>query len=129
MHRRWDEVVRQMRRFFRWLVPEGWLVVDYLNIYKRNPIAKEEREINGVRFLIERWQDNFSLHKRITVISPDGEEKSYQESVLKLTQGDLAYIAERCGFAVEHFWGDYEANPFVVERSPRLIMLARKPVS
>ncbi|GIV22608.1 MAG: SAM-dependent methyltransferase [Bacteroidia bacterium] len=126
---RWDELVRLMHRFVRWLAPEGWLVIDYLNIYRRNPITHEEREVEGIHFFIERWQTIFHLHKRITVTLPSGERKVYEEKVFKLTQGDLAQIAERSGLIVEDFWGDYTGAPFQVERSLRLILLARKPVS
>jgi hypothetical protein len=126
---RWDGIVRLFRRFSHWLLPEGWLVIDYINIYRRNPIVEEEREVEGVHFHIQRWQDAFCLYKNIRVVLPSGETHEYQEQLFKLTQGDLTQMAERVGLVVEDFWGEYDGSPFSVERSSRLILLARKPVS
>ncbi|GIV25077.1 MAG: hypothetical protein KatS3mg026_0769 [Bacteroidia bacterium] len=125
----WDGLLRLMRRFSSWLQPTGWLVVDYLNIYQRNPIAYEERQVGEIVFRIQRWQDAFSLYKRITVEDPAAGKHVFEEQVFKLTQGDLTGLAQRAGLTVVEFWGDYEAGPFDIEKSPRLILLAQKPVS
>lgn len=125
----WDGLVRLMRRFSSWLQPGGWLVLDYLNIYRCNPIAREERQVGAVTFLIERWQDALYLYKRITVQDPSAGQQVFEEQVFKLTQGDLTALAQRAGLEVVAFWGDYEGGPFRVEESARLILLAQKPVS
>lgn len=126
---RWDEVKSLTRRLASWLLPGGWLVVDYLNLLRRNPTPREERVIGDTRFLIERWQDNLILYKRITVIPPSGMPETYEERVFKLTEGDLYQMSERAGLEVKMVWGDYAGTPFNPIESPRLILLAQKPVS
>jgi hypothetical protein len=59
----------------------------------------------------------------------DGErEEVYEEVLYKLTQGDLATLAERVKLEVIAWWGDYEGRPFAVEESPRLILVGRAPL-
>lgn len=128
---RWDEVKQLVRRLSSWLLPQGWLVIDYLNIHKRNPLAEEERIIGNTRFIIKRWQDSFMLYKQITVYPANNgmEPRTYEERVLKLTEGDLYQMAERAGLEVKATWGDYDGQPFHPTESPRVILLAQKPVS
>lgn len=126
---RWEELLRLMRRFSSWLLPGGWLVLDYLNIHAANRTPSETRHINGIRFDIERRQEAFHLYKRITVTPPDGPTHTYEERVFKLTLGDILQLVERAGLTAEEIWGDYEGHPFADDHSPRLIVLARKPLS
>jgi hypothetical protein len=67
------------------------------------------------------------LYKRIRVRTGETEEV-YEEVLYKLTQGDLAMLAERVGLEVVDWWGDYEGGPFLVEESPRLILVGRAPL-
>ena len=123
----WDTVVRSMKALRSFLKPGGYLILDYLNIAQRNTTPQEVREIEGIRFEIARWQDSHGLYKRIRV--RDGErEEVYEEVLYKLTQGDLATLAERVKLEVIAWWGDYEGRPFAVEESPRLILVGRAPL-
>lgn len=126
---RWDELVRLIRRFGSWLLPGGWLVLDYLNVHRANRKPTETRLINDIRFDIERRQEAFHLYKRITVTPPSGPTETYEERVFKLTLGDMLQLIERASLSTEEIWGDYDGNPFVDDQSPRLIALARKPLS
>ncbi|MCS6895690.1 MAG: methyltransferase domain-containing protein [Bacteroidia bacterium] len=127
---RWDEVKSIVRRLASWLLPGGWLVIDYTNIHKANPVTEEELVINDNRFIIKRWQDSFMLHKSIQVYPADGSSPTtYEENVLKLTEGDLYQIIERAGLEIKATWGDYDGQLFQLTDSPRLIFLAQKPVS
>ncbi|MEM2126586.1 MAG: methyltransferase domain-containing protein, partial [Candidatus Methanosuratincola sp.] len=127
---RWDEVKQLTRRMGTWLAPQGWLVIDYINIHKRNPAAEEERIIGDTRFLIKRWQDSFMLYKQITVYANNGvDAQTYEERIFKLTEGDLYQMVERAGLEVKATWGDYDGQPFHPTESPRVILLAQKPVS
>mgnify|MGYP001144639771 FL=1 len=122
----WDTVVRSMKALRSFVRPGGYLVLDYLNIARCNQTPHEVREIGEVRFEVTRWQDSHALYKRIRVHA-EGEEEVYEEVLYKLTQGDLAALADRVRLNVVAWWGDYEGNPFSVEESPRLILIARAP--
>lgn len=126
---RWEELVCLLRRFASWILPGGWLVLDYLNIHQANRTPQETRHINGIQFDIERRQEAFHLYKRITVTPPDAPPQTYEERVFKLTLGDILQLMERAGLTVAEIWGDYEGRPFADDQSPRLITLAQKPLS
>lgn len=127
---RWDEAKAFIRRFANWLLPAGWLVIDYINIYTANFTPEEEVVIQGNRFVIKRWQDSYLLYKSIQVYPAESNQPEvYEEKVLKLTEGDLYQMIERAGLEVKATWGDYEGKPFQPTESPRLILLAQKPVS
>lgn len=124
----WDEVVASMRALRRFLKPGGYLVLDYLNIAHRNSTPEEHRELEGIQFFIRRWQDTHLLYKEIRV-QDKSTEFTFLEILYKLTQGDLASLAERVGLKVVGWWGDYQGGPFVVAESPRLILVAQAPTS
>lgn len=122
----WDTVVRSMKALRSFVKPGGYLVLDYLNIARRNPTPHEVREIEGVQFEITRWQDSHALYKRIQVHA-EGREEVHEEVLYKLTQGDLATLADRVKLNIVAWWGDYEGKPFSVEESPRLILIGQVP--
>ena len=122
----WDAVVRSLKALRSFIKPGGYLVLDYLNIARRNPTPREVREIGETRFEITRSQDSHAIYKHIRVHA-EGKEETYEEVLYKLTQGDLAALADRVKLNVIAWWGDYEGNPFSVEESPRLILVGRAP--
>jgi SAM-dependent methyltransferase len=59
-------------------------------------------------------------------VGPAGD---VQRLVVPLTMrytfpGELRWLLEKCGFALEHLYGDYDRSPFV-DGAPRLLALAR----
>ncbi|MCS6789606.1 MAG: methyltransferase domain-containing protein [Bacteroidia bacterium] len=126
---RWDEAKREVALLASWLEPMGWLVIDYLNIQKANPHPYEEIPYNDSIIVVERTQDSFALHKKVTVRHSDGSQEVFHERVLKLTEGDLSQMIERAGLQLQETWGGYTGVPFSAADSPRLILLAQKPAS
>ncbi|MEN2992557.1 MAG: methyltransferase domain-containing protein [Bacteroidia bacterium] len=120
---RWEDFLRLVQRLASWLQPGGWLIIDYLNIYCCNSKAEETLQRAGYTFHIRRWQDAHFLYKQIEI-----EGETYLESLFKLTQGDFYQALARSGLNVQATWGDYTATPFLPEESPRLILLAQKPL-
>ena len=111
------------------LKPRGTLVIDYLNVRhaELGLVPEEIVERDGTTFRISRWSDRMSFYKRIVVQSAhmDGAMQ-FQERVAKLTLADFSFMLALCGLEIEQRFGDYELSPFDVERSPRLILVARK---
>lgn len=121
-----NEVEQEIKLLGDWLHPEGWLVLDYLNVQKANSLSYEEVPYNGSILIIERSQDSLALYKKITVRHANGSQEVFHECVFKLTEGDLSLMIERAGLRVQEVWGDYTGAPFSVAQSPRLIFLAQK---
>lgn len=111
------------------LKPEGTLVVDYLNVRhaEQRLVPEETIERDGTIFRVSRWSDREAFFKRIVVQRPGTDEPvEFRERVAKLTLADFTFMFALCGLEIEHRFGDYELSPFDAERSPRLILVARK---
>src|SRR5262249_31573611 len=100
---------------------------DYLNVeLAERHLAREETiERNGATYHISRWTDADHIFKRITLGDPSAP-RDYVERVAKLTLEDFRFMFALCDMSVEQVFGDYRLEPFDVERSPRLIVIARK---
>jgi SAM-dependent methyltransferase len=119
-------VVENIARALR---PGGCLVLDYLNAHvAERDLRRTERVIQtGVSFHLSRWTDATHLFKRIEV--HDGAATTaFTERVAKFTRDDFRFLFELSGLTLEATFGDYELNPFNEDVSPRLVLVARKPV-
>jgi SAM-dependent methyltransferase len=111
----------------RALKPNGWLVLDYLNVHvaERDLRLSEVLEHDGMMFQINRWADETHLFKRIEIFA-GGTSQVFVERVAKLALADFQFLFELCGFRIEATYGDYRLAPFEPRSSPRLVMIARK---
>lgn len=110
------------------LKPGGIFVLDFFNSEKviSQLVNLEEKEIDGVRFEINRAVEDGMIVKRIHVI--DGEtELDFQEQVDALTLGDFVAYFEQVGLELLEIFGDYDLNPFETATSDRLILITQKP--
>lgn len=120
-----SQLIPLLKHWHQLLAPKSILIIDYLNIFLRNPLPYEERQVGGIKFVIYRWHDPLYLYKKIEV--HDQERKfTFQERILKLTQGDWFHVLAKARFHVQETWGTYKASPFNVSQSPRLIIFAQK---
>lgn len=111
------------------LRPGGTLVVDYLNVrHAEDRLVPEETVARDeTLFRISRWSDDEAFFKRI-VVYPDAVSAplQFQERVAKITLADFTFMFALCGLEIVQRFGDYELSPYDAERSPRLILVARK---
>jgi len=111
------------------LKPGGLLVLDYLNVKYSDEqlVPLEEREIDGIRYNITRWTDEKFFYKRIRIA--DGQLPvpiEYTEEVRRFRLEDFNQMFESNNFKKEAVYGDYRLNDYDENKSPRMIMLARK---
>ena len=114
------------------LRPGGRLVLDYLNVRpaQENLVPVETRIVDGVRYRLTRWTDVESFHKRIVVHDPAlSAPLEHVERVAKLGLEDFRSLFARNGLGVVDVWGDYALSAYDAARSPRLIVLAEKPLT
>ncbi|MGQ9863813.1 MAG: class I SAM-dependent methyltransferase [Bacteroidia bacterium] len=119
------QLITLLKHWHALLSPNGVLIIDYLNIFLRNPLPYEERQVRGIKFVIHRWHDPLYLYKKVEVYD-QAQRFDFQERILKLTQGDWFYALGRARLRVRQIWGSYDARPFDVSQSPRLIIFAQK---
>lgn len=107
----------------------GVLVIDYLNVElaAQSLLPIEEKTIKGVHYRVERYQDLERFYKRITVSDPQQTEPLvFTEQVYKFSASQLTQLLRQQGMTLLHTWGDYGLHPYEVERSPRLILVAKR---
>lgn len=107
------------------LLPEGTLVIDFLNIekIKKGLLAQEKKTVDGIDFHLKRSLNAGYLIKEIQF--SDGDEAfSFSERVKAFTLSDFERMFSIVGLSLKAVFGDYALNPFEAETSPRLIMFA-----
>jgi SAM-dependent methyltransferase len=110
------------------LRPGGWFFQDFLNA---STVAdslgtSEEHTDDGTTIRQERWVDDGRVHKTITV-RHNGNTETFRESVRLYTLDDLDAMYAAAGLELVAVFGDYDGAPYVPDRSPRLLLHARRP--
>jgi SAM-dependent methyltransferase len=112
------------------LKPGGVLVLDYLNVHyiADNLVPASEKEIDGVNYTMTRWFDETHFYKKIIVEDhhlPGPQE--FTERVAKFSLGDFNDMFAFHHLQILQVYGDYKLGSYDVKKSPRLIMIAKKP--
>lgn len=111
------------------LKSNGVLVMDYLNVHyvENHLVAEEEKEINVTTYHIRRWQDDTHFYKNIRIqYSTLPGPIEFTEEVSKLMLGDFTDMLSYQGMQIISVFGDYELNPYDIEKTPRMIIVAKK---
>jgi SAM-dependent methyltransferase len=126
-----DENLAVVRNMADCLKPGGRLVLDYLNAAHAEMSSQptETRIIDGFTYQLSRWSDSRHLFKRIAVENPGGREcGNYSERVARFSLDDFSRMFNQCGLSIDAVFGDYGLAPYDPNSSPRLILLASKPL-
>jgi SAM-dependent methyltransferase len=111
------------------LNPEGIFVMDYLNVHyaEDKTIHHSEKEIDNINFIITKWYDEDFFYKKI-IIEDDTlkEPLMYTEKVAKFSLGNFTEMFAYQGLQIQEVFGDYNFANYDINKSPRLIMIAKK---
>jgi SAM-dependent methyltransferase len=110
------------------LAPGGALVLDLMNTarVRKELVAEEHLEAEGVRFHITRTLENSTVVKRIHVL--DGEDElRFVERVHAFTPVEVDLLMERAGLRIFDRTDGPPFGPFDTDTSERLVIWARKP--
>ncbi len=124
-----DDAVRTVAQSLK---PGGVLLFDYLNAnyVAERLVHNEVKEIDGTTYEIHRWQDEKFFYKRIIISDKDLEMPlEFTEKVTKFSLGDFNEMLAYQKIQVEEVFGDYELDAYDVKKTPRLIVVGRKPHS
>ena len=112
------------------LKESGTLVIDYLNvgIVEENIDKEAVTQIDSFIFYTKKWQDDLFLFKEIRVVDASSKEVLgiFEERVRKYGLADFTLFMQRAGLEMIATFGDYQLGSYHVERSDRLIMVAKK---
>jgi SAM-dependent methyltransferase len=107
----------------------GVFVLDYLNVQyaEDHLVHKSVKQIEGTIFHLTKWFDEKHFYKKIN-IEEDGLQTnlSFTEKVARFTLDDFEKMFAQHGLNIYEVFGDYELKGYDTEKSPRLIMIAKK---
>lgn len=120
-----EDDLRVLQSVCRDLKPGGTFVLDFFNAdyVRRNLVREEVKELEGIRFQLERSIEEPYVYKRIR-LRDGGQTYIFEERVRLIAQRDFEPLFREAGLAVQQTFGDYQLHPFDTGTSPRLILLA-----
>ena len=124
-----EENQHVMRHICNSLKVGGHVVIDYMNTHyaEKRLVSKDEKEIDGIIYHLTRWMDNKHFYKSIEIDALQaGERFSYIEKVAKLNLEDFKILFESNGLQLQNVYGDYGLKAYDQEKSPRLLLVAKK---
>jgi ubiquinone/menaquinone biosynthesis C-methylase UbiE len=116
-----QKVLNEIERVLR---PDGYFVIDFLNpmYIINNLIPHSTKEIGGEVVREERWIENHTVNKKITI-----QDRTYFEKVRLYTKEQLTDKLQTTGLEVLGVQGDYAGNPYDAEQSKRMMLWGKKP--
>lgn len=119
-----------MRTISGGLRPSGTVLFDYLNVHyiEENLIHNEQKLIDETHYDIHRWHDETHFYKKIIITDPQ-LDKPYEfiEKVAKFSLGDFTDMLSFQKMQVTEVFGNYNLEPYHVNNTPRMIIVAKKP--
>ncbi|MDA9160806.1 class I SAM-dependent methyltransferase [Crocinitomicaceae bacterium] len=104
----------------------GKLVIDFMNVFKviSSLVREEEKKINEINFKISRNHDDSHIFKHIKFVD-QGNDYHFTERVQVLRLEDFQSLLEPY-FIIEDVFGSLDLQPFILEKSDRLIIIASR---
>jgi len=123
-----EENERVLTAIAKELKPKGKVVLDFMNVEEvtKGLVPLEQMDIEGVNFKITRTNEDGFIVKTIEIEDGD-REYTFHERVKALTKEDFMGMFHRTDFEILDTFGNYDLDDFDPEKSPRLILIARKP--
>lgn len=109
------------------LTDNGVVVLDFMNCNKviTNLNKQETKIINGIEFNINRNFINGYIVKDIN-FEADNRQYNFQEKVKAISLETFQDYFFKANLTIESIFGDYDLNPFNINNSDRLILVAKK---
>lgn len=105
----------------------GKLLIDFLNPYTviNNLVPEEVKQINGINFHIRKYLEGEYIVKDIR-FDDKGEQYEFQERVKAIRRVKFLEYFKYANLEVIDIFGDYNLNPYIAEKSERMIFVLRK---
>lgn len=127
--RRENEDIKAIKAFAKNLKPGGILLIDFLNVGQitNSMQAHDEKHIDGILFKIQKKIENGLITKHIN-FDDKGCQFAFKEEVKALRLADFQKYFDLAGLTLIEKFGSYQLEPFHIDSSDRLIMVAQKPL-
>jgi len=122
-----QEHERVLRNVYVGLKPGGTFLLDFFNAHwvRQHLVRREEKAAGGLLFHIRKTIRSGRVYKRVE-FEADGRHYCFRERVRLFTLQDFEEMFQRVGLRLLCTYGSYNVEPFDLERSERLILMARK---
>ncbi|WP_051568430.1 class I SAM-dependent DNA methyltransferase [Crocinitomix catalasitica] len=109
-----------------YLNADGLLVIDFFNAIKvkKDMLAVEVKEIEGIKFEIKKSEQNGFIIKDIN-FNDKGRDFTFQEQVQALELEDFERLLTKANFRIKETFGNYQLDNFDKD-AERLIIIAEK---
>lgn len=124
--REYEDVIRTIAGSLK---PGAWLIMDQPNIHyaEEHLLHNETKKIDDTIFTIHRWDDEMYFYEKMIITDPSlNEREEHTIKKLKFSLGDLTDMLAYHGLQVQQVFGNYEFSEYHIQRSPRLILIARE---
>jgi SAM-dependent methyltransferase len=124
-----DNAIRVISQSLR---PGGIFVIDYLNVhYEENHLVHQSQiKIKDEKYFITKWFDETHFYKKIMVTNKKlNEPLTFIEKVAKFSPDDFIEMLSYQKMQVQEIFGDYNFGNYDIQKSPRLIIVAKKMIS
>ncbi len=105
----------------------GKLLIDFLNPYTviNNLVPDETKKVNGIDFHIKKYLEGEYIVKDIR-FEDIGKQFHFQEKVKAIRRVRFLEYFKNANLNVIDLFGDYELNPYLAEKSERMIFVLQK---
>jgi len=105
----------------------GKMIIDFLNPYTviHNLAPEEIKKSNGITFQITKKIENGYIIKHID-FEDNGNPYHFTEKVKAIRRTEFLSYFKKCGLELLNIFGDYNLNPYVAEKSERMIFILKK---
>jgi SAM-dependent methyltransferase len=121
-----------LRTIAQSLRKNGLLVIDYLNVhYTEDKLQKSfTKTFDDITFHVSKWHDDDHFFKQIQVTDTTNVSPKHlsTEKVAKFSLGDFTDMLAYQKMQVQDVFGDYQLGSYDVNKSPRMIIVAKKMV-
>lgn len=109
------------------LKPGGKLLIDFLNPYTviNNLVPDEIKRVNGIDFHINKSLKGEFIVKDIK-FEHRGKQYAFSEKVKAVRRKNFMKYFKNAKLELVDLFGDYELNPYIAEKSDRMIFVLRK---
>lgn len=122
-----DENFSVFVKAYNFLKERGFFVLDYFNkdYLEKNLIDYSEEQNDKFNLIQKRKIQNDRVVKEI-IINKNGSFRTFIESVKLYDSNYLQSKLKEIGFEIINMFGDFSANNFIKEESPRFIAICQK---
>ncbi len=112
------------------LKPGGLFLLDYFNSdwVRQNLVHSDTKTVDGIEFHLKRNIRAGHIFKSVE-FAADGRKFHFQERVRLFTRADFESLLTAAGMVSRRIYGSYDLNDFDEKNSPRLIIIAQKPLT